>query len=576
LLICGGPNAIRTSAGLGTLLPVKVNGTRMTADIGSLGDFAGAPFIVNMPAVVAQVEPTTGRMIAGNKDLPLLIHRKLDRGHISYLVLDPNLEPMRTWIGNDSLWPKVLSFTPPTQGAGTQLSQREISRALSNIPSLDVPSVLLVVAFLFLYIAIVGPLNFLILKLVDKRALAWITVPALILLFGCMAYVSGFVMRGREVIVSEVSIVRALPESGMLKVDSFVGLYSPTRRPYDVRLADDVLVHRLENSSYAPSSNAREPLTVEQGPPTYLRRLEVDIGAMRDFVMYSIRPGPAIEAHLTLDHTPGNRYHVEGTIANHGSLDLEHCALVWNYEPIEIPDLPAGATTQVAVDFQSSSTIPPYQFADELLGRSSVGGKERRERERKRAILNSLFYSSSRSGYVQSQGLMSGLSLLGWANTSPLQIDVEKTPSTANVTVLLIAPLPTSSIAAGEITIPKGTMTWQHTGTGQTMSPYDLYRGNTKVTYRFQLPPHARDIVVEKLFLHADGIGPLPYGDPPVIYIRDAAGDKWETFNKLHWGQNELPDPQRFIQDDTIGVMVVTSTIDNPLAIDFSAIGKRP
>jgi len=244
LIICGGPNAIPTATGLGDLSPVRVHGTLTTADIGTLGDYANAPFIANVPAVVAQVEPTTGWVMAGKADLPLLIRRELDRGRVDYLALDPDLEPMRTWIGNDSLWPKLFSLTAWTQSASPQLNRGNIHSALANIPSLDVPPVLLVIAFLFIYIVIVGPLNFLILKLVDKRALAWITIPALILLFSCVAYVAGFATRGRKVIVSEIAIVRAQPESGMANVDSFVGLYSPARRTYDVRLPDNVLVSR--------------------------------------------------------------------------------------------------------------------------------------------------------------------------------------------------------------------------------------------------------------------------------------------------------------------------------------------
>ena len=55
LIICGGPNAIPTAAGLGDLLPVQINGTLTTADVGTLGDFAGTPFLVNVPAVIPDV-----------------------------------------------------------------------------------------------------------------------------------------------------------------------------------------------------------------------------------------------------------------------------------------------------------------------------------------------------------------------------------------------------------------------------------------------------------------------------------------------------------------------------------------
>lgn len=579
LVVTGGPSALPIAAGLEDLLPVRVMGTRTTADIGMLGDYADAPFLVNMPAVVAEVEPTTGWMTAGEVDLVLMVRRNVGGGHIDYLAWDPDMEPMRTWIGNEALWSRLLSVTASPRASATQPSWTNIRGALSNIPGINVPSVLLVAAFLFFYIVIVGPLNFLILKLIDKRAWAWVTVPVLILLFSCAAYVAGFANRGRRAVISEVTILRVLPESGIASVDSFVGLYSPVRRSYDLHLPDNALVYRPQDAfSFGPGSDLRGQLIAEQGPPTYVRQLEVDVGAMRDFAVHTAQPWPDLDVQLTLELDSGSTYRVQGTLTNQGAGDLQDCALVWNDEAVPIPDLPAGATEAISVQFSLSAPSSVYQMVENLLGSSAITARERRERERRREILQSLFMVPvyPTGGAAVGQESLSDVTLIGWSDEGPIQVEVQDMPTTVYATTLLIAPLPLTPGDSDMLLISKRSMSWRYTGGGSAMSPYALYPGSAVATFAFDLPGGQRTLAIEKLYLHADGQGMSTYGAPPVIYLKDAETGDWEIFRSLQWGRNELPDPERFISSKgTIEIQVATDTINSPLSVDFSAVGKR-
>ena len=672
LIICGGPNAQLTAAGLGDLLPVTIAGTVTTADIGTLGDLANAPFIVSVPAVVAQVELNTGNgypaassacstgcVLAGKSDLPLLVRRDLDRGSIDYLALDPDLEPMRTWIGNDSLWPKLFSCSTVLLSAsgeasdclamgrdvsgilnvglqGTSASrtpwippgaQGNINDALANIPGLDVPPVLLVMAFLFIYVVVVGPLNFLVLKLVDRRALAWITVPAIILLFSCMVYVAGLAFRGRKVIISEITIVQTLPESGVAVVDSFAGLYSPVRSTYDIRLPGHVLVHRAPGRYYGPGGGTSKTLKVEQGTPTYVRQLEVDVGAMSDFAVHATQRWQGIDARLTLSRTvvagrsgsaygtyPTTIYHAEGTISNQSDVDIRDCALVFDSTAIRIADLAAGTTEAISVDFQPSGTSYGNTLIDTLVGASPAIGADTprpaREWDRRRMLLNGLF-SPYIYGPTPNRTPLRGMMLVGWLDKSLTPIDVERVSAQVNATTLLIAPLPISGATRGlrregsaerlptdsdAVIVPRGFVPWQLVDGEPETTPYALYRHQAAPTFRFHLPglqlPRlerdegsplgTQDAVIEKLILHVDSVNP-PAGPPPVISFKDVTGDQWVSFSNLTWGENEIPDPHRFIRapgerslSGSIEIMVSTNTIvDQSVSVDFSVIGRR-
>ena len=433
LLICGGPNAIITAAGLGDLNPVQILGTETTADVSELGEYARAPFIANVPAVVARVQPVAenARVLAGAPGLPLLVRRELDSGRIDYLTLDPELEPMRNWIGNNNFWSKLAFHVPLGERIKQSLGGRWLEGTITNIPSLDIPSVFLVVGFLLAYVVIVGPLNFLVLKLIDRRALAWITVPVLILLFSCVVYAVGATLRGRQVIVSEITFLRAQLESQTARIDSYVGLYSPNRRARDIRLADNALIHRLPNP-YVLGSVGSDQLTVEQGPPTYLRKLAIDVGAVRTFSMRTVQPWSGLEVDLDVSPTSGNAVHIEGTIVNRSESDVTGCAVLLGQRYVRLPDLVAGETQTIAVDLQSGKPVMRNTIVNNLVGKRPFTGQGSREQERKHDTLHHAL-----STVADEQP-----TLIGWIEKSPVRITVVDSTSTAHTTALLLAPLP--------------------------------------------------------------------------------------------------------------------------------------
>ena len=577
LILCGGPNAVPTAAGLGDLNPVQVNGTQTISDLDPLADYVGEPLAAG-PVVVAQVTvrddnpqiPT--QVLVESGDLPLLVRSEVDRGRVDYLAFDPNLDPMRTWQGNNALWPKLLFSTPLAMRPGkAQISWSSPSNALANIPGLHIPSIWLVSAFLFIYILTVGPLNFLVLKLVDRHALAWISVPVLILLFSCAAYIIGFASRGRKVVISEIAVVRAQPASQSAAIDTFFSLYSPAKRSYDVRLSDNLLVQQLTRSSFGGGAGSDRVLHVEQGAPTYLRDLEINVGAMRGAATHSLQAWSGLQTSLTMDKTAPDTYHVEGTITNQSGVDIENAVLTLHLSPVQIGSLPAGETKTISVDFTASTSFSSYyNVIDELIGPPSLGNKEQ-ERERKRALLNNIL---AIYGYNPSLPL-DGLNLLGWLSTSPNQIEVDGTTTTRFHTTLLIATLPTTSKTEGQVLVPKGFMNWKVKDGEPDITPYEIYSFNDIPTFTFWIPD-GTNVRVEHLYLHVDSLDSTPYGSTPVIYIRNVESDKWTSFMQLQWGENELENPAQLVAPDgSIEVRVSTSTIDSPISVDFSMQGTR-
>ena len=88
------------------------------------------------------------------------------------------------------------------------------------------------IALLGAYILLIGPINYLVLKRLDRREWAWVTMPALIVAFAVAAYGFGSLLRGSEVIVNEVAIVRGAPGATEGTAQAYLGVFSPSRGTY--------------------------------------------------------------------------------------------------------------------------------------------------------------------------------------------------------------------------------------------------------------------------------------------------------------------------------------------------------
>src|SRR5438876_9181514 len=101
--------------------------------------------------------------------------------------------------------------------------------AVSQLPALALPPIGGLLALLVGYIVLIGPINYLVLRRLDRREWAWITMPILIALFAVGACGFGSVLRGSDIIVHEVAIVRGALDATGGSAQVYFGLLSPTR-----------------------------------------------------------------------------------------------------------------------------------------------------------------------------------------------------------------------------------------------------------------------------------------------------------------------------------------------------------
>ena len=356
LVVSGGPGGPRTAAGVADLLPVAVDGVTSMPDLPALSDYAGLPFDDAGAYVI-----TTSRLNAGGETLidqtgtPLLAQRDLGRGRVVFLALDPKLTPLAGWAGGAALWGAIAAGAPvlPPWAGGIRDGYSAM-QSVAAIPGLRLPSTGQLLFFLIVYTLIIGPINYLILRRLKRLELAWVTIPALILLFSAATFLTGFRTRGDDVTLNEMTIAFGSAEAERLAAQTVLGLYSPRRGQHDVALPYDSSVFPFQ-AEFGGLLGASNLAAIERAAGVTLRGVRTDTGELAGFIVESHPPRPPIAATATL---VDEGRAVEVTIRNGATETLEDAVLIHGAAQTALGDLAPGAQTTTRLPLSAVSAQP--------------------------------------------------------------------------------------------------------------------------------------------------------------------------------------------------------------------------
>ena len=564
LIVAGGPTWQKTAAGLGALLPLAPAGTQNLADTSRLAAFAGAP-APSGPTVAASgpLSPDAVTLVSAG-ELPLIIARHSGFGQVLFLAVDPAFDPLKNWGGLEGLFRNLLtgSAQRPNWAAGVRnwYSARD---AINALPGLQLPSALEILGFLGLYVLAVGPINYLVLRRLKRRELAWVTVPALVVVFSAGAYLTGYQLRGGQASLHRLAVVQVWPNAANAQVDGLVGIFSPRRAEYDVQFGAGFLARPMPVDSGSPGGNS---FTVQQSDGTLIPAVRMEVSAVEPFAVQGQVPAPAFDSTLTLDIS-ASHVTLQGQVINHSDVTLKDTVLLAPGSVQRLGDLAPGGAANVSLSLASAKAslagndvLPakaggsgpvavnpavPSNYdstIDDILGNTYYYND--REQFRRYSLLSSII--DTYNGSVRGNGVY----LVGWSNQSPVVVSLaNKAFQTVDSSLYLISLPPKLNLSTGSLAIPPGLMTWMSLDPSPSVAPtpYDLYLyQNTGLSLRFNPAPLLPHDKVQGLVMHLQS-----YGQTGVstlnIDLWDFTLNDWVRQAPAKWGDIPVADADRFV-----------------------------
>jgi len=560
LVVGGGAEAMRTVAGLPEALqPLHPQNLTEVDALPGLADFAGADAIrVPGPFVIASGQAGEGHTLAAEGALPLIRERTVGSGVVDWVALDLLASPFDAWSGTAAFWEKLLSPGAsypdwlPTDMSARQMKSSNMTYALSNLPSLDLPSIRGLGILLTVYVALVGPVNYGVLRWRKRLHWAWVTIPAITLAFSGGAFGLGYALRGTDLILNKIAIVASQPD-GPASVTSYVGLFSPARQSYEIEIAGGGLLAPLDAvyNAWGPGglSTAGE-MTFLQGDPGRVRGLTINQWSMQTFMAEGLwvdLGGATGDLHLE-DNS------LVGVVRNELAYTLKDVVLVLGNSFVRLGDLAPGQETAVTMDLLKLNDQrfgPPlgYRLFEEAFNQAGPQGPPR-EVLLKQSVVDGLFQqggqfsplSSFKSFYGGSSLAQSPL-LLGWLGEAPPDVRVAARKPSQKTTAVFYQPLDFRLADEGRVTLPPalvpGVLAEVPTEGGTCgYNVPSVYIGRGQAVFEFRLPDAARDIRIDtlNLVLGTDG----GWGQPPDTSLYDWTRQSWQALQSPVFGVNAL------------------------------------
>jgi hypothetical protein len=612
LVVTGGPNWQGTAAGLTDLLPLVPEGNTTIDDLAPLSDWLSLNQS-DARALEAQTIISTGSLnpeaqtlVSTEDGVPLIARWTVGAGTVDYIAADPNLEPLRAWGRLPELWFTLVTTTGVTPGWAHGFQEwNQAAQASEILPGFDpLPDILPLCGFLVAYIALIGPVNYLVLNRINRREWAWFTIPMFIVLFSAAAWALGFNLRGNEATLNRLAVVQSWSDSERARVDGLIGLLSPRRAQYT--LAADIAetlrpIPRPLQVGNVLARNVQNSVDIRETEQFRAVDFAVDASFIAGFHMSAMIEKPPVSGRASVAYDtriPGQQI-VRGSVQNDGDAPLNDPVILARGQSMRLdsPLAPGDvATFDLTLPGEGAAGPSPYipsianpylsfrtsfsnnaseQSVIDILGtelydmnliRRGVSSDSTFEQTvlRQQLLLSSLVDDS-----FQSTGRGDKVYLAGWVDRAPLPIELSGANWNAQASTIYLIELDMElALPTQVVTIPAERFTWvtrEYNGVGE-IAPVELnMQPGEEVVFRFTPLPGAVLDNVRQLRLQ---VSEMNLGGRPVpLSLWNWRDEAWEPYQVSRDGM-VIDDHERFLgPENAVQVRIIADEIGGYLRI---------
>jgi hypothetical protein len=280
LIVTGGADIAGLHlTGLDAILPVDAQGSSTAGSLTELTDVYGQfDNSASLLALTARAKPNA-KIIIGSPEKALVAEGRYGNGLVRFVAYNPKLNPYRGWNAGRFLWADLLlpvldlqttqyragSIRKPS--ASVSWNSQNFLFRLANIKPTSSNYFLF---FLLFYVLAVGPINYFTLKWMKKLDLAWVTIPAVVLLFTTASIVIAQTKRGGTV-ASDMSFVELHQTEGVKETLTGLLIRPESKGIEEVKIEgrDSYAVE----STQGPNGMASGNLEAVRQPANYLLRV---------------------------------------------------------------------------------------------------------------------------------------------------------------------------------------------------------------------------------------------------------------------------------------------------------------
>ena len=273
---------------------------------------------------------------------PILVERRAGHGKVVWLGFDPFRAHLReSWPGYPHFITQLVERARrPVNETATHLDTRRLTDAVTAMPRLPGVPPWVVGVFGVLYVLVFGPLNVWVLRRLRRTVRAWLFVPGLALAMTIVLLLAGQSWGNARIVLNVVSVLRAQSGAQTAREDTFLGLFSPTNRSFEiVTEGAGPGLNAADNSEFNPWP------TWQEEERNFWDALPMQLFSVR--VLANSRP---VDLSGVLEYEPTGPG--EGRIRNRSRLRLTSATVREGDRVCRVADLPPGGSVEFGKEWR--------------------------------------------------------------------------------------------------------------------------------------------------------------------------------------------------------------------------------
>ncbi|HEU5139559.1 MAG TPA: hypothetical protein VFT51_06275 [Bacillales bacterium] len=388
-LVIGGTAGMTQKLGaLTEILPYAVDGQTSIHELPEISKAGGTPLkLTKFPLMIGQVKD--GADIAyNNGKWPVVVTKNTGTGTISQYNFDLSSPVFSEWKGIEHFWKNELDqqvSSGPIMVSSNFVNQqlRRLSSYFASVTKLPFTGLL---TLLLLYIVILVPIIYFLLKRFDKREWSWIAVPVIALLFSIGLFVYGAKDRLGPIKTNAVSIM-SLDERGVGSGQGTVSLLSQGSGDYTIGIKNNTRVFPIRNNGPFGGSLSSIPTIHAKAETTEVQFRNVEFWTPRSLsVQLPVKKYGGFETDLTYQ---GSK--LTGEITNRSTYDYQKITLFSGSNDYSIGSLKAGESKSISLNV-GKGTLFQAPLPGMIMSKyrqawsSNLTAQDRKERKRSHMI----------------------------------------------------------------------------------------------------------------------------------------------------------------------------------------------
>ncbi|MHB1001817.1 MAG: DUF7408 domain-containing protein [Armatimonadota bacterium] len=354
------------------MLPVKITGAVNLPSLSSLSALGAVRFPQGQVAVAGSTPKSEiCESVVMQSGVPVVATRRYGAGSVVFLAFDYLSSPFKDWNGQTAFWKYIIIsanpskiVTPSSQSWNMQnpsyayqyqhntgIWNDTLASVVESNPAVKAPSFAFIGSFLLLYLIVLVPGNYIVLKKRRQLEKAWFTTLGIVAVFSTLTYGVGYMMKGGHVQMQECSLITGTSGERYASVITDASIFSPARRSYDMQVDDPFALSQIMNMQ----GKAVNP-DFYLGDSTDVENIRMSMWSSKTFESTSgIDLGGSIKSDILVSGDG-----ISGSIRNGTGLNLKNCAVVFGLDKAKIPDMRRGADISVSsrLDSQVMAAIP--------------------------------------------------------------------------------------------------------------------------------------------------------------------------------------------------------------------------